>query len=349
MKIIKIILLSWIFSSLVAGLSAQENSSSAQLESRGEDGLRIMLYNVENLFDTFDDPAINDDEFTPKGDKNWTYYRYRDKLNKIAKTIIAVGRWEPPDVVGLCEVENFQVLLDLTTETPLKNFGYQIVHENSKDSRGIDNALVYLPDKLNKIEHRAINVNLDKGNSTRDILYASFSFQDKDTIHFYVNHWPSRYGGKSFSEDKRMAAANSLKLSIDSLHNLNPKNKVFIMGDFNDEPDDKSLIEVLNVKSNTDLIDNNLIYNLSYPDYKAGKGTLVFKEIDHTWFLFDQIIVSGSLIAGRGLQIKRMKSSIFSTNWLLKDGRPYRTYQGPIYRKGFSDHLPIFIDLYYKK
>ena len=207
-------------------LTAQENYSNAQLESQGKNGLRVMFYNVENLFDTFDDPAINDDEFTPIGDKNWTYYRYRDKLNKTAKTIIAVGGWEPPDVIGLCEVENFQVLLDLTTETPLKKFGYQIVHENSKDSRGIDNALLSLPGKLNKIEHRAINVNLDKGKSTRDILYASFSFQEKDTTHFYVNHWPSRFGGKAFSEDKRIAAANSLKLSIDSLQKLNPENKV---------------------------------------------------------------------------------------------------------------------------
>ena len=164
----------------------------------------------------------------------------------------------------MCEVENFQVLLDLTTETLLKKFGYQIVHENSKDSRGIDNALLYLPGKLNKIEHRAINVNLDKGNSTRDILYASFGFQEKDTIHFYVNHWPSRYGGKAFSEDKRIAAANSLKLSIDSLQKLNPGNKVFIMGDFNDEPDDKSLIEVLNSKSSTHGIEKNQLYNLSY-------------------------------------------------------------------------------------
>lgn len=234
MKIIKIILLLLIFSSFISVLAAQENSSNAQLESRGKDGLRVMFYNVENLFDTFDDPAINDDEFTSNGDKNWTYYRYRDKLNKIAKTIIAVGGWEPPDVVGLCEVENFQVLLDLTTETPLKKFGYQIVHENSKDSRGIDNTLIFLPGKLNKIEHRAINVNLDKGNSTRDILYASFAFQEKDTIHFYVNHWPSRFGGKAFSEDKRVAAAKSLKISVDSIQGLNPGIKVFIMGDFND-------------------------------------------------------------------------------------------------------------------
>lgn len=106
---------------------------------------------------------------------------------------------------------------------------------------------------------------------------------------------------------------------------------------------------MLNTKSNTYEIEKNQLYNLSYLDYKSGRGTLVFKEIDHTWFLFDQIIVSGSLIARQGLQIKGMKSYIFSSEWLLKDGRPYRTYQGPIYRRGFSYHLPIFIDLYNKK
>ena len=307
-----------------------------------------MFYNVENLFDTFDDPAAEDDEFTPGGSKRWTYHRYREKLNKIAKTIIAVGEWEPPDVVGLCEVENFQVLLDLTTEPPLKKFGYQIIHENSQDPRGIDNAFLYRPDKLSKIVHQATPIDGQMLN-TRDILYASFAVPDPDTIHLFVNHWPSRFGGKEFTDKKRIVTARVLRAGIDSLQKLKPTSKILIMGDFNDEPAEKSMAGILQaVPYDISPWSKDVFYNLSYQEYKDGAGTLVFKEIDHTWFLFDQIIVSGTLLAGNGLQIVAMKNHIFKPEWLLKDNRPFRTYQGPIYQGGFSDHLPIFIDLYYK-
>jgi hypothetical protein len=120
-----------------------KNNCETDYNQQEETKLRIMFYNVENLFDTFDDPAVNDDEFTSGGGKRWSYYRYREKLNNIAKTIIAVGEWEPPVAVGLCEVENFQVLLDLITETPLKKFDYQMIHENSTDQCGMDNALLF--------------------------------------------------------------------------------------------------------------------------------------------------------------------------------------------------------------
>lgn len=316
-------------------------------ESRGDDGIRIMFYNVENLFDTFDDPAINDEEFTPGGEKSWSYYRYKEKLNNIAKTIIAVGGWEAPALIGLCEIENFQVLMDLTSETPLKKYGYQIVHENSADLRGIDVAILYRPGKLIKIDHKPIRID-DPSLVTRDILYASFSFQQKDTIHFFVNHWPSRYGGKEFSEKKRVKVASVLRANVDSLYNSYTLPKILIMGDFNDEPSDQSLLVHLNAILAASVISPKQLYNLMFQDFHYGRGTLTYKEIDYTWFLFDQMIISGAAINGQGLSTKGKKSVIFKSEWLLKNDRPFRTYQGPIYRGGFSDHLPIFLDMYYK-
>lgn len=349
MKNIKHILISWIFGAFTTISFAQTISNNSEFSPAplGDNEIRIMFYNVENLFDTFDDPAINDDEFTAKGDKNWNYYRYKDKLNKIAKIIIAVGGWEPPALVGLCEIENFQVLMDLTTETPLKKYGYHIVHQNSDDRRGIDVAILSRPDKLMKMHHKSMKIE-DNTFVTRDILYASFSTQQKDTIHFFVNHWPSRYGGKEFSAKKRVKVASVLKSKTDSLFLVYKNPKIVIMGDFNDEPSDPSLANTLHAIPTTSTIETELLYNLTFQDYRLGKGTLVYKELDHTWFLFDQMIVSGAIIEGQGMLTKGMKNTIFNPDWLLKDKRPFRTYQGPIYRGGFSDHLPIFLDLYYK-
>jgi hypothetical protein len=342
-------LISWIFTTLATICFGQSSMMGAEYnpEPRGDNGIRIMFYNVENLFDTFDDPAINDDEFTPDGNKSWSYYRYKEKLNNIAKTIIAVGGWEAPSLIGLCEIENFQVLMDLTTETPLKKYGYQIIHENSGDLRGIDVAILYRPEKLVKIDHESIHIE-DPTLVTRDILYASFSYKEKDTLHFFVNHWPSRIGGKEFSEKKRVKVASVLKSKIDSLRLTIELPKIFIMGDFNDEPSDQSLMVTLNAILATSTIDGKQLYNLTFQDFHSGRGTLVYKEIDHTWFLFDQMIVSGAVINGKGLLTKGKKNVIFKSEWLLKNDRPFRTYQGPIYRGGFSDHLPIFIDMYYK-
>ncbi len=341
-----LILLFHIFFANVLIAQSVTSTSEFDPEPRGDNGFRIMFYNVENLFDTFDDPAINDEEFTSNGEKGWSYYRYKEKLNHIAKTIIAVGGWEAPALIGLCEIENFQVLMDLITKTPLKKYGYQIVHENSNDKRGIDVALLFRPDKLLKIAHISIKIE-DNTLVTRDILYASFSYQQKDTVHFYVNHWPSRYGGKSFSESKRIKVASVLKSNTDSLLKVYRKPKILVMGDFNDDPSDESLSLVLDAMPLKSSIIPRQLYNLSFKDFRLGKGTLVYKEIDHTWFLFDQMIVSGALIEGAGLLTKGRKTIIYKSDWLLKNGRPFRTYQGPIYKGGFSDHLPIFIDLYF--
>ncbi len=310
--------------------------------------LRIMFYNVENLFDIYDDPLTNDEEFTPNGDKKWTAFRYNKKLIDLSKVIMAAGGWQPPDVIGLCEVENARVLLDLISKTPLKSWNYQIIHENSPDARGIDVALLYRSDRFQKVRHHIIGMHTEAGWRTRDILEATMHTASNDTIHFYVNHWPSRAGGRERSESRRIFVAQRLRHHIDSVFAHTYQPKIIIMGDFNDEATDKSLKDGLKARNPEEQISPECLYNLSYYDHKKGLGTLVYKEINHQWFLFDQFIVSGVLLEGGALRVQGEKSMIFNQPWLMRNERPHRTYQGPIYSGGFSDHFPIFIDLYLK-
>jgi exonuclease III len=322
----------------------QREGLHAQQTPHPDDKYRIMFYNVENLFDTYNDPSTNDDEFTPEGSKNWSAYRYQKKLNDIARVIIAAGEWNAPAVVGLCEIENFQVLLDLTTNTPLKPLGYQIVHENSKDARGIDVALLYRADKVKKLEHQLIRLE-EEAWTTRDILQVKTLINQTDTIDFFVSHWPSRYGGKEATQAKRIRMATLLRSHIDSLQKQRPFAKLCLMGDFNDEPNDRSIKEVLGAVAAGGRLKRECLYNLSFPAFRRGLGTLVFKEINHTWFLFDQVIVSGALLDAEGVKVGNNEYVIFDAPWLRENGRPYRTYQGPAYKGGYSDHLPVFIDL----
>ena len=324
----------------------QSQVVDATIPKRNEADFRIAFYNVENLFDTFDDPAIRDDEFTPEGEKAWSYYRYKQKLNKLAKVIIAIGEWSPPEIVGLCEIENFQVLLDLISETPLKSYKYQIIHQNSRDDRGIDVALIYRSDRTAVFKHRYISVTDDSWR-TRDILHASLQVFEKDTINLFVNHWPSRYGGKEQTEYKRISVAEKLRSYLDSI-SANSNMKIVVMGDFNDEPADKSILEVLGAKRITKITDAKELYNISSLGTHSSIGTIVYSEIDPVWYLFDQFMVSGSLLINDNVKIRNNKAYIFSADWLISRDKPFRTYQGPIYKGGFSDHLPIFIDLQLK-
>ncbi|MDZ7604864.1 MAG: endonuclease/exonuclease/phosphatase family protein [Cyclobacteriaceae bacterium] len=303
-----------------------------------------MFYNTENLFDTFDDPAINDDEYTPEGALHWSFTRYRKKLNNIARVITAVGEWQHPDLIGLCEVENFQVLMDLTTQTPLKNAGYRIIHENSPDRRGIDVAMLYKPEKIALISQKLLPVGDGTTWNSRDMLLCMFGLE-KDTLFVIACHWPSRSGGAAASAPRRDAAARILRQAVDSLQRIYNEPKIMMMGDFNDEPVDNSLAAVLRAVKYANNPAPNQLFNLSFDDLEAGRGTLVHTEINKTWYAFDQIIVSGALLTNNKLSVKPPKTLIYQQDWLIQNGRPFRTYQGPRYLGGFSDHLPICIDL----
>jgi len=321
---------------------AQEPLPAGWDEERGNHALRVSFYNIENLFDTIDHPRKRDEEYTPNAEKKWNSYKYRDKLNKVSKVIIAMGGWEAPAIVGLCEIENDTVLADLANTAALKKHGYQFVHFISPDRRGIDVALLYQANKFTPVYTENIKVALkdEPDFRTRDILYVK-GFFNLDTLHIFVNHWPSRRGGSQQSEYKRINAASVLRAKLDSLYAAQPNTKVIIMGDFNDTPENKSIEETLMKDSNFGL--HNLMESKpkSYGSHKY-KGH---------WSYIDQIIISESLKNNT----KQESAIVFWQEWMMEEDSkhpgfyPKRSWRGPFYHYGFSDHLPVFIDIIFDK
>ncbi len=301
----------------------------------------IAFYNVENLFDTIDNPKTRDEEFTPTGRKKWNTEKYLTKLNHLSKVISGIDK-ELPLIVGLCEIENKTVVEDLIKTKFLKKGKYKIVHDESPDFRGIDNALIYKKKGFDYLYHKAIPVKL-KDNSrfiTRDILYVKGLIK-KDTFHIFVNHWPSRRGGQAKSEHKRIQAAKTLKLIVDSIYNVNPESNIIIMGDFNDEPNDKSIQELTKSENLT---------NLTAKYTKKGEGTYHYWKTKE-WNKLDQIIISSKFHASKANSIK-VEYQIFKPNWILiKEGNemvPSKTFAKG-YNGGYSDHLPVYIQLLFCK
>jgi predicted extracellular nuclease len=314
--------------------------------------MRIVFYNVENLFDTEKDSLINDDDFLPDGSRFWTYNRYQQKLHHISTVLTTIGGWDPPEIIGLCEIENRKVLDDLCSKSSLAKLKYKIIHKDSPDLRGIDVAFLYQPKAFFPISYKAISVKFPHRPeaTTRDILYICGQAKNKDTIHIFVNHWPSRLGGQLESEPNRLAAARILRHAVDSVLNKHPGAKIIILGDLNDYPDNKSLTEVLLANRDFGQIKSNELYNLSVQMEKSSR--MGSHKFDGEWGILDQIIVSGSLLnAANGLSAKKENVFIFDADFLLEeDGnftgkRTFRTYIGFRYHGGYSDHLPVFIDL----
>ncbi|NOY97346.1 MAG: endonuclease [Chlorobi bacterium] len=321
-------------------------SSARQNEPAGV----FMFYNVENLFDTEDDPQTADEEFTPSGDRHWTNLKFINKVSKIAKVIIAAGKWSPPDIVGLCEIENRGVVGQLIAQPALKNLGYKIIHKESPDRRGIDVAIIYREGRIHPLKYECLEVK-DKGGGrvkTREILYFSYLFGETDTFHLFINHWPSRYRGFLETIDARENAARVLKKKVGELFQWGDP-KVIIMGDFNDQPTDDSVSKVLGAGTTFQAIGNNKLYNLSSLWKGVQKGTLKFHS---QWSAFDQVIVSGALLNKTGrFYCNKEDAHIFDPAFLLeKDERyggvkPNRTYIGFKYHGGFSDHLPVYLNI----
>ena len=330
--------------------------SSGQSEQKSPAGktFRIAFYNVENLFDTIDDPAINDADFLPGARIPWTTDRYEVKLSHLADVIQALSDPQAIAVMGLCEVENKMVLDELVRSPQLIPLRYQVIHRESPDERGIDNAMLYDAAQFKPLAVTSIPVALNTApeDRTRDILYVK-GINPKvksDTLHIFINHWPSRSEGKEISEPKRLIAAETLKARTDSLLNRNPAALIVIMGDFNDEPSDKSLTEGLKALPPSAVAVNKELYNMMYPLYQQGKGTLYYKD----WDLFDQVIISGNFRnKQKGLLFTGTEGKIFDAEWLMfknAEGiaRPNRTAAKDYYG-GYSDHLPVYVDLILKK
>lgn len=305
-----------------------------------------MFYNVENLFDTIDDKHKSDNDFLPQSKKKWTNSKYQKKLENISKVISSFNTKHYPDIIGLCEVENLFTLEDLVKQKTIKKMNYQIIHYESPDIRGIDNAILFNQKKANLIVSKNIAISFEnKKIKTRDILYAKFLLKNNDTIHYYVNHWPSRRGGTDKSEFKRIKAAKTLKYHIDSIQQTTKNANIIICGDFNDYPNNKSVYEILNANEK----DNNLInlmYNFSLTD---TIGTHYYRN---HWGTLDHFIVSKAIAQTNTTLIK--EAGIFKEDFMLYTTNkgikaPSKTYSGTKYYGGYSDHLPIYLTLKIKK
>lgn len=337
---------------LLAG-SCGTTHAVSRTESIPGQTVRVMFYNVENLFDTIDSPDTRDESFLPDGDYQWNGYKYYTKLQRISKVILNTGEWDLPAVIGLCEVENRQVVEDLLKRTPLIKFDYGIIHEESPDERGIDVALIYQKDMYTPIAHQALTIDFpdDPDDRTRDVLYAT-GLIGQDTLHFFVNHWPSRSGGQEASEPKRIRAAEVVRKAVDSLLALQSTAKIILMGDFNDGPENRSMAEVLQAKGDSTALGEPDLYNYMAPFFTKGIGTHKYRQ---EWNTLDQFVVStGLLQAQHGFYTHFQSASIMQAPFLLEEdpynpgNRPYRFFLGPRYHGGYSDHLPIILQLEYR-
>lgn len=304
-----------------------------------------MFYNVENLYDTINDPKINDDEFTPAGKVPWTSERLVTKINHTVQVITDIESPAMPDLIGFAEIENKQVLEMLTSSAGLNKTKYGIIHYDSPDERGIDVAILYNPATFKVVSSEPLNVTLPDNDLTRDILYVKGKLNSGEILHVFINHWPSRREGSEISAAKRMTAAKVLRAKLDEIQKLDKSANILILGDFNDEPSDKSIAEGLKVLSPDQTISNNNLYGLLYPEFKKGKGSLFYKD----WDLFDQVIVSGKMLSNKkGLRTSVSNAGIFNADYLLfknktGESRPNRTMSSDKYYGGYSDHLPVFV------
>ncbi len=313
----------------------------------------IGFYNFENLFDTENDPAINDEEFTPDGANRYTPEIYQEKLGNLARVVSELGTDLTPDgvsILGVAEIENRKVLEDFSRHPLVKDRDYQIVHYDSPDRRGIDVALIYQPKYYKVTSSRPIPLLIYEDDSsrvyTRDILFVS-GLYDGEPLHVLVNHWPSRRGGESATQPFRNAGAMICKQVVDSLAAADPNAKVIIMGDLNDDPVSPSVRQVLNAKREREQVRPGGLFNPMYDYYKRGIGTLAYRD---AWSLFDQIILSHGLINPKAGGYQYYQAKIHNELYLIQKsgnfrGYPFRTYSGSQYLGGFSDHFPVYVIL----
>lgn len=316
--------------------------------------LCIAFYNQENLFDTIDDPLKNDNEFLPDAKKGWNTTRYFEKIDHMSKVIAAMNENNAPDILGVCEVENKSVLKDLTLSKNLKKSKYQFIHIEGPDERSIDNALLFKTSLFKVIAQQSIPVvfpdNPDA--KTRDILLVKLETKSKAQLVVLVNHFPSRIGGELASEPKRIAAATVLRNICDSLYRLNVLENIVIMGDFNDEPTNKSMDTVLRAKANEYDLNNGNLFNAMYEMKQNNIGSHYYKNHFST---LDQIILSSSITNCTGsFCYQKSSADVFKESWMLEtsgkyQGAPLRTFVGDKYMGGYSDHLPVYVYIDLKK
>lgn len=311
--------------------------------------VRFVFYNVENFFDTYDDTLREDNDFLPQGLMRWNRKRYIDKINAIYKVITAAGEWDSPAIAGFCEVEKRSVLQDLINDTYLQKYNYGIIHEESGDPRGIDVCLIYRKDVVTLLSYRCFRPAglREEEFRTRSVLYSKWLISD-DTIHLFLNHWPSRRGGVLAGESLRTGISGMVKEKTDSISkSVNRQAKIIIAGDFNCTPGDNeiSILTEINANSGNDAP----LVNLSEVSANKGLGTYRYMG---TWEMIDQVIVSDWLLkCSRGLYTDTGLFWVFNPEFLLRRDpaypgfTPFSTYRGYRYQGGFSDHLPVILNL----
>ncbi len=310
----------------------------------------VAFYNLENLFDTINDPVKNDEDFLPAGSYHYTGKVYEDKMRKLTEVLSQIGTDISPDgfsLLGVAEIENDKVLEDLVAQPEFANRHLKIVHYDGPDDRSIDPALIYNP-KYFKVKHsEPLFVRMENSDGTlhytRDVLWVS-GLYDGEMIHVFVNHWPSRRGGEEASAAARASAASVSKRVIDSLMKIDPQTKVFVMGDLNDDPTSPSVAKVLGAKGDLKSVKNGELYNPWVDFINKGIGTLAYND---SWNLFDQIMLSSGFLKKEQKGFFYHGAHIFNKQFMVtKTGRykgyPMRTYDGNIYNGGYSDHFPTY-------
>lgn len=308
----------------------------------------IAFYNLENLFDTVDDPHTLDDDFTPKGFKRWRDGRYRSKIKKLGKAISRIGEEEnlnPPVLIGIAEVENDKVLEKLLKSKYLRDLPLDYVHFDSPDERGIDTGLIYNKECFEVLEAETLPLLLENENGdrdfTRDILHVHGQLNG-EAIHIFVNHWPSRRDGVDETKHKRMEASRTILGKIDTFQEDEDQLNVVIMGDFNDDPNSDS-IQLL--------MESGLFINPFKKLLSPYSGSANYKG---KWSLFDQIIVSHSFLNHEKGTHSFENAAIFSPRFLKEwkgryKGNPFRTFAGKKYIGGYSDHFPVYICMHFNE
>jgi hypothetical protein len=314
----------------------------------------VAFYNLENLFDTINDPLKNDEASPIMEIRDNQGVSYKGKIKNMAWVVSDIGKdlsKNTPAVIGVAEVENRQVLVDLINDSLLIEKDYGIIHYDSPDARGIDVALLYQKSIFRPVSSRSYELKIYDDQSryplrTRDQLLVS-GLLEQDLIHLIVNHWPSRRGGEARSRPKRIAAARLTRRIIDSLQSADPYAQIIVMGDFNDNPDDTSIRDLLRAKESRNKAGLKDLYNPFEKMYRQGLGTTGFRD---TWSLFDQILISQPLLESDYSSFQYYKAGIFNKLYLThRSGRykgyPLRSFSNGRFTGGYSDHFPVYVYL----
>ncbi len=342
-------LLSLISSILLASCGSSSNIDKSNTISGNYKVASVAFYNLENLFDTIQHDEY-DNEYIPSGPMKWDGLKYQSKQKNMSYAISQLGLETTPrgaSIVGVAEVENRKVLEDLVKMPSLANRTYEIVHYDSPDRRGIDVALLYNPRDFVVSSSKAYrHISDDSDFLTRDQLLVS-GYLMNEKVHVIVAHWPSRWGGVTYSAPKRKEAALVTKHIVDSLYKADANAKIIFMGDLNDDPQDPSTAIHLGAKRNMDDVPKQGLYNTMWRFLDSGIGTLVY---NNQWNLFDQIIISEPLINAEKGALRFWKAEVFNRNFLFikegtNKGQPLRTHSGGVWLNGYSDHLPTLIYL----